>query len=122
MREELNEKEWELVDSLILLGVGKAEARAIVYIQKKQPCTSRDIEFGADLRQPEVSTAVNKMIKKGWVKRKNQKQPDNGKGRPIHIYSIKKNIKKIIKEKTAEKEEELKKMKKQIKNVNKLIA
>jgi predicted transcriptional regulator len=56
--------------------------------------TSRDLEMGSDLRQPEVSIAMRELEELGWIGEREEKKP--GKGRPYKIYQLKTNIEAII--------------------------
>ena len=60
-------------------------AKTLMYICQVDECKSTDIEQAADLRQPEVSVAMQDLRKRGWVEKHDLKK--QGKGRPIHLYS-----------------------------------
>lgn len=117
---ELDEKDREMMQLLAQMGFGDIEARTLVFIGRRQPCTAREIELGVDLRQPQVSRAVNSMMRKGWVKRQIKKL--EGQGRPIHIYKMKKDFGSIIRSKVDEKKEEIEQLKKTIKKIEKLAS
>ena len=71
MRQEkiqyFTEKEEEFVDLLIEIGMKKIVAKVLVFFAGTPEATSRDIERGADMRQPEVGTALNYMMEQGWI-------------------------------------------------------
>jgi predicted transcriptional regulator len=76
------------------LGMPKNLAKTLMYISQVDECKSTDIELGADLRQPEVSIAMQELRKRGWVAKKDLKK--KGKGRPTHIYSTTMDLHNII--------------------------
>ena len=79
------EKERELVRLLINAGTGKNIAIALVYLANTRETTSRAIERGTDLRQPEVSMAMKSLKKRGWIK---MRQIPADKGRPTKVYEL----------------------------------
>ena len=81
---KLDEKDEAAVGLFVKLGMPKNVAKTLLYISQVETCCSSDIEQGTDLRQPEVSIAMQELLKKKWVKRRSQKT--EGKGRPVHIY------------------------------------
>ena len=86
------------------LGMPKNLAKTLLYISQVDECRSAEIEHGADLRQPEVSVAMQQLQKKGWIKRRELKK--KGKGRPIHLYKTTRPLEDIVmnfeKEKTKQ--------------------
>ncbi|HII76103.1 MAG TPA: ArsR family transcriptional regulator, partial [Methanolinea sp.] len=48
-------REEEFADLLVRIGLKKNVAKVLVYLAHTPEATSRDIERGTDLRQPEVS-------------------------------------------------------------------
>ena len=66
-----------------------------MYISQVEECRSADVEQGADLRQPEVSVAMQEMRRRGWAKKRDLKK--KGKGRPVHIYKLTKRLPQILK-------------------------
>ena len=69
-------------------------AKTLMYICQVQECRSTDVELGADLRQPEVSVAMQELRKRGWVTKKDLKK--KGKGRPTHMYTATTTLDSII--------------------------
>jgi predicted transcriptional regulator len=69
-------------------------AKTLMYICQVQECRSTDVELGADLRQPEVSVAMQELRKRGWVAKKDLKK--KGKGRPTHMYKATTTLDSII--------------------------
>jgi len=69
-------------------------AKTLIYICQVDECRSIDIEKAADLRQPEVSIAMNELRDRGWVSKYDLKK--KGKGRPVHVYTPTTNLKDIL--------------------------
>ena len=71
MREEVvqyfSEKEEEFANLLIDIGMKRNVAKVLVFLIYAKEATSRSIERGIDLRQPEVSLAIKYMAGQGWV-------------------------------------------------------
>lgn len=112
----ISKEDKELIDRLIKSGLQKNVAKTLVYIASKDETKSREIESEMGLRQPEVSIAMQIIRDRGWVTKRDIKK--EGKGRPVHAYSLKYDFEDIIseieeeqKEKIEEIEENLEKMK-----------
>jgi predicted transcriptional regulator len=90
----LDEKEQELVEALEAVGVRRNVATIIVYLKDMDEATSRDIEKGSGLRQPEVSIAMRTLREKGWIAERDVK--GSGKGRPMKFYKLITSIDEII--------------------------
>jgi predicted transcriptional regulator len=88
------EKEMEFVNLLVDIGTRKNVAQVLVFLANVSEATSRDIERGTDLRQPEVSLAMHYLIEQEWIKSRESKA--EGKGRPVKIYALSKSIDKIM--------------------------
>jgi predicted transcriptional regulator len=91
---QLDEKEEEIVDALISLGLGRPVGRTLVYLNNGDEATSVALEMGTGLRQPEVSLAMRELKERDWINEREEKKP--GKGRPNKIYSLKVGFNKII--------------------------
>jgi predicted transcriptional regulator len=59
-------------------------AKTLLYVSQIDECRCSDIERSTDMRQPEVSVAMQELRRRGWVKKQNLKK--EGKGRPVHLY------------------------------------
>jgi predicted transcriptional regulator len=116
----LDKEEEKVVDLFFELGMPKNQSKTLMYISQFDECKSADVERGADLRQPEVSVAINKLRKKGWVKRRVQKK-ENERGRPIHFYSSAKPLTDIIKSFEQEKLTEIETVKSDISELKNLL-
>lgn len=90
----LDENDERAVQLFADLGMPKNLAKTLVYISQCDECRSADIEQGADLRQPEVSVAMQELRKKGWAKKRDLKK--DGKGRPVHVYKLTKPLPDIL--------------------------
>jgi predicted transcriptional regulator len=91
---QLDEKDEEIADALISLGLGRPVARTLAYLQQVNEVTSSDLEMGTNLRQPEVSIAMRHLKEHDWISEREEKKP--GKGRPHKIYSLKVRFNDII--------------------------
>ena len=81
---KLDNDEGEAIQLFVHLGMPKNLAKTLLYISQFDECKSADVEKGADLRQPEVSIAMQELRRRGWIKKQDLKK--KGKGRPVHIY------------------------------------
>jgi len=84
----------EFASVLMKIGMKRNVAKVLTYMSCVDEATSRDIEKGSDLRQPEVSIAMRELRKLDWVSERDEKNP--GKGRPFKIYKLKKGLYDII--------------------------
>ena len=99
------EKEEEFVNLLIEIGTKRNIARVLVFLANIPEATSREIERGTDLRQPEVSIAMWFLTEQGWIR--NRESKDESKGRPIKIYELAKPITEILDSIEKKKEKEV---------------
>lgn len=91
---QFDEKEEEIANALISLGMSRMAAMALAYLQDTNSATSSDLERAAGLRQPEVSIAMKQLMERDWITEREEKKP--GKGRPYKIYSLKIGFDQII--------------------------
>ena len=101
---DFTEKDDEFAEILVKTGLKKNYAKVLVFLAKNKSLTSRDVERGTDLRQPEVSIAINHLRKRGWVKISNLLTEN--KGRPVKLYTLHISIQDILHEIESEKSEE----------------
>lgn len=98
MREEsiqyFTETEEEFANLLIDIGTKKNVARLLVFFANTPEATSREIERGINIRQPEVSVAIRYLTEQGWIICSDS--PTTGKGRPQKCYSLTVPMKEII--------------------------
>jgi predicted transcriptional regulator len=90
----LDEKDDKAVQLFAELGMPKNLAKTLMYISQVDECRSAEVEQGADLRQPEVSVAMQELRRRGWAKKRDLKK--KGKGRPVHIYKLTKALPEIL--------------------------
>ena len=112
-------KDREIINIFSDLGVPKNLAKTLLYISEVDECRSSDIEKGAELRQPEVSIAMQELSDRGWISKRNQKK--EGKGRPIYIYSLQTPISTIMKHIEEEKTEEIQTIQQDLTELKKLF-
>ena len=101
------ENETEFVDLLIGIGVPRTVAKVLVFLANTPETTSRDIERGADLRQPEVSIAMQYLKEQGWITSRLVRTESIG--RPQNVVSLSRPIAEIIDRIQTEKEGEIQK-------------
>ena len=102
---KLDREDEKAAGLFVKLGMPKNLAKTLLSISQVDQCCSSDIEQGADLRQPEVSIAMQELLKRKWVKKRSQKT--KGKGRPVHIYTPAKDLTTIWKTLQSEKRQEM---------------
>lgn len=93
---QLDEKNEEIADALVSLGMSRPVARILSYLQSIKEAKTMELERGTGLRQPEVSVAMNELEGRDWINEREEKKP--GKGRPYKIYSLKVGFNEIIAE------------------------
>jgi predicted transcriptional regulator len=98
MRKEVvqyfSEKDEEFASLLIDIGMKTNVAKVLVFLANSEESTSRDIERGIDMRQPEVSLAMKYMAGQGWIS--SNEIPSVKKGRPNKKYSLALPVKDIV--------------------------
>jgi predicted transcriptional regulator len=100
-------KEEEFTDLLIGIGISRIVAKVLVFLANTPEATSRDIERGADLRQPEVSIAMQYLHEQGWVESRLVRT--EAIGRPQNLIRLSRPIAEIIDHIQTEKEAEIRK-------------
>jgi len=91
---QLDEKDEEIADALIAIGMSRNIARTLSYLQNVDEATSVELERVVRLHQPEVSIAMKQLKDRDWINEREKKK--TGKGRPYKIYSLKVSFKDII--------------------------
>ena len=91
---QLAEKEEEIADILISLGMSRNMAMSLTYLQNMNSATSMDLKRVVRLRQPEVSITMKQLREREWIDEREEKMP--GKGRPYKVYSLKVGFKDIV--------------------------
>jgi predicted transcriptional regulator len=82
----LDDNDREFVEVLRELGIPRNVASMITYLANVDEATSREIEIGSSLRQPEVSIAMRTLRTHNWVEEREIKK--DGKGRPMKVYKL----------------------------------
>lgn len=115
----LDEDDERAVDLFTDLGMPRNLAKTLVYISQCDECRSADVEQGADLRQPEVSVAMQELRKRGWARKKDIKK--KGKGRPVHVYKLTKPLPQILETFEQEKMNQVENIKQNLESLQDLI-
>jgi len=108
----------EFASILIQLGLKRNVAKVLAYLAAVAEATSREIEIGSGLRQPEVSIAMREIRRLDWIVERDEKNP--GKGRPYRIYRLNKSLPEIVDFLEAEKSKESERMMEQIERLKSL--
>jgi len=116
----LDEKDDKAVELFTDLGMPKNLAKTLMYISQVEECRSADVEQGADLRQPEVSVAMQELRRRGWAKKRDIKK--KGKGRPVHMYKLTQTLPEILKNFEKEKMKEVENIKGDLTSLQHLIG
>jgi predicted transcriptional regulator len=116
----LDDKDMEFVETLRSLGVPRNVATLITFLANVEEASSREIEMGSDLRQPEVSIAMRTLRENNWIEEKEIKR--EGKGRPMKVYALHATIDDIIKHFEEEKLHESAQAMESIQRLKQLIS
>jgi len=81
----LDKEDEEIIRLFTEIGMPRYLSKALMYVSQVDECSSTDVERGTNLRQPEVSIAMQELRRRGWVKKRDLKR--KGKGRPVHMYT-----------------------------------
>ncbi len=115
----LDEEEDELANLLEKMGLNKNVSVVVTCLFSKDGLKSKDIQRIANISQPEVSIAIQKLNGRGWVDEKvaNKKE----RGRPTMEYRLSKSIEDIVGELEKEWIEKKKEEKNNIRRIKELI-
>ncbi|MDD4580093.1 MAG: ArsR family transcriptional regulator [Methanothrix sp.] len=108
----------EFASILMKVGLKRNVAKVLTYLAGVAEATSREIEIGSDLRQPEVSIAMREIRKLDWIVERDEKNP--GKGRPYRIYRLNKSLPEIVSHLESEKSKESERIMRQIEKLKSL--
>lgn len=111
----LDDNDREFVESLVKVGLNRNTSKTLVYLANVDETVSRDIEIGANLRQPEVSLVMRELRNQEWVEEREVKK--EGKGRPVKCYKLSVSIEGII---STLEERKQKEAQASLKNIEKL--
>ncbi len=115
LMKQIDEKNEEIADTLISLGMKRPIARVLSYLKNRNEVTSVELERETGLRQPEVSIAAKELKEYGWINEREEKKP--GKGRPHKVYSLKVGFNKIIAQLEKQQRKAIDEMQKNIKRL-----
>ena len=87
-------RDEEVAELLTDIGIKRNVARVLVFLTNNGEATSREIERGTDLRQPEVSIAMRYLKECNWIDVRESKS--ESKGRPVKIYTLARPISEIM--------------------------
>jgi len=116
----LDEKDDKAVQLFTNLGMPRNLAKTIMYLSQIDECRSVDIEQVANLRQPEVSVAMQELRRRGWVAKQDLK--GKGKGRPVHVYKPAVQLSEIMKNIEQEKLREFETVENNISELKSIIG
>ena len=77
----MDEKDLEFVEALRSINVPRNVATLITYLANANEATSREIEMGTRMRQPEVSIGMRALRENNWIEERDVRT--EGKGRPM---------------------------------------
>ena len=115
----LDNDERKAIQLFVNLGMPKNLAKTLLYISQIDECRCSDIERSTDMRQPEVSVAMQELRRRGWVKKRDLRK--EGKGRPVHIYRTSTDLSEILKIFEQEKLKEVENVKNDISSLKNII-
>jgi predicted transcriptional regulator len=116
---KFNQQDKKIIEVFTDLGMPKNLARTLMYISQVDECRSSEIERGSNLRQPEVSVAMQRLQKKGWIEKRDLRK--KGKGRPVHLYRLASPLDNILSNFEKEKTDEIESTKKDLIELKSLI-
>jgi predicted transcriptional regulator len=108
----------EFASILMKIGLKRNVAKVLTYLAGVPEATSREIEIGSDLRQPEVSIAMREIRRLEWVRERDERNP--GKGRPYRIYKLNRSLPDIVQYLESENAKEADRVMKQIEKLKSL--
>jgi len=114
------EIEEGFVKLLIAIGLKETVAKVLVYLAHVPKATSREIERGVGLRQPEVSIAIRQLLERKWVAYEDTQE--RALGRPLRSYYLSKPVHSIVDRIETEKKEEVNESLSQVKNLRNYIS
>ncbi len=115
----LDTDDGKAIQLFVRLGMPKNLAKTLLYASRFDEYKFADVEQGTDMRQPEVSIAMQELRRRGWVKKRDLKK--EGKGRPVHIYKTTTDLSEILKAFEQEKLKEVKSIKNDISALKNII-
>jgi len=89
-----DDTDLEFIDILRNLNLSRNVASTLAFLSNVDEATSKDLELGSQLRQPEVSIAMRELRNFGWLDEREIKK--EGKGRPMKVYKLSVPMGKIV--------------------------
>ncbi|HVP96795.1 ArsR family transcriptional regulator [Methanoregula sp.] len=87
-------EEEEFANLLIGIGLRKNIAKVLVFLANHPEASSRAVERGADMRQPEVSLVMRALMDYGWISSRETRF--ESRGRPVCMYRLAKPLPEIM--------------------------
>ena len=115
----LDNEDDKIIQLFVKLGMPKNLVKTLICISQFDEFKGADVEQRADLRQPEVSIAMQELQRRGWAKKRDEKK--KGKGRPVHIYTITADLPEIMTTFEQEKLQEVESIKKGISELKSIV-
>jgi len=100
----LDDKDMEFIMALRNLRVPRSVATLITFLANANEATSREIEMGTSMRQPEVSIGMRGLRQNNWIEEHEVKR--EGKGRPTKVYKLSVSLDEIVRHYEEQKSEE----------------
>ncbi len=116
----MGDNEYEVSMLLQSLSLSKISAKAIACLSSMQEMSSKDLEIAANIRQPEVSSAMRILRDNEWLAEREEKKT-SGKGRPVKFYKLTASMDEIITSLEATKREEYDNMMEDITRLRELV-
>ena len=116
----LDEKDLEFVEALRSLNVPRNVAILITFLANANEATSREIEMGTSMRQPEVSIGMRALRQNDWINERKIKA--EGKGRPMKVYKLNVSIEEIIRHYEEQKSKEAAQTMQAIQRLKEIVA
>jgi predicted transcriptional regulator len=69
------------------MGMSRKTATTLTFLSQVDESISKEIEEKTHLSQPEVSTAIKELMKRGWIAQRKLEQKE-AKGRPVSAYKM----------------------------------
>ena len=115
----LDNDDGKAIQLFVKMGMPKNIAKTLLYVSQFDECKCADVEQATDMRQPEVSIAMQELRRRGWVKKRDLKK--EGKGRPVHIYKTTTDLSEILNTFEQEKLKEIENVKNDISTLKNII-
>jgi predicted transcriptional regulator len=115
----INQRDKKAIELFTKIGFQKNFAKTLIYISKNGGCRSVEIERETNQRQPEVSAAMQLLMSKGWIIKKDFRK--KRKGRPVQIYKLAYPLNEILSKIEIEKIKEIENIKRDISTLKVLI-